>query len=135
MKIFELGDRLWERMKARSRRLQAADATDDQTHVHHALITVLLFGSIGTGMGLLGGLALEVGLRAGILGGLGFYAIRETLARWRNWSYKPWDGVCDVAVPLWVAMPVLLNSVVALWVMSLVVALLYFVFRPIPPVR
>lgn len=32
-------DNLWQRLKARSRRLQLADAHVDQTHVHHALIT------------------------------------------------------------------------------------------------
>lgn len=127
-------DRLWERLKARSRRLELADATDDQTHVHHALVVVLLFGSMAAGLALLGGMSAAFGLKIGFVIGWIFYAIREIATRVEEgWRYKPWDGVCDIVIPLWVTLPVVLESASALWILSAIVALLYFVLRPVKP--
>lgn len=134
---FEALDRLWERLKARSRRLQAADATDVDTHVAHALVTVLLFGTIGVGLAMMLGGAFgltppfERGLTAGIVFGWAFYLAREIHSRWGRWRYKSWDGICDVVVPVWITAPAVFHSLGLLWLLSIGVLLLYYVFRPI----
>lgn len=81
---------LWENMKRRSIRLQLADQTDEQTHINHALLTVVFFG----GSGLLGGAVFfwalfdwwtswvfTKPLAFGIVCGWIFYLIREVLQR------------------------------------------------------
>jgi hypothetical protein len=146
MRLLELGDRLWENyIKPRSRRLQLADQIDDQTHVHHALVTVLVFGTLAVlgatvamlavsawlGTFVLSTWVFGIPLRYGIAFGWAFYFVRELVARVGNWRYKTWDGICDVLVPLWVTAPVLFHSVVLLWVLSALVAMMYFLFRPL----
>jgi hypothetical protein len=151
-------DDFWERLKARSRRLREFDSTPEATHVGHALVTVLLFGTIGVGLAMmiaaLGLPApLATGLRWGVIAGLAFYVVRELAnrtdvthelvcnvrgLRWLripygvrfDWRWQPWDGLCDIVVPLWVCLPVLLGSLWALWLLSLAVTALYLLFRP-----
>lgn len=73
------------------------DITDDQTHVHHTMVVVLLFGGVGWLCGDFG---------FGIVVGWLAYGIREILARIVKWRfkywYKPWDGIMDVVVPVFV---------------------------------
>lgn len=128
-------DDLWERsIKPRAPQLQAADATDDQTHTHHALVTILLFGTIIALIVWLTRLgSLEYGLRWGFVGGLVFYFVRELLTRFRyGFRFKPWDGALDVLEPVCWTLPVLLDSARLLWVLSLVYAFVYFWLRPVP---
>jgi hypothetical protein len=133
VRLLEWSDRFWERLKARSLRLQAADATPDQSHTHHALVVVLLFGSVFAGLALLASMRIELGLKAGFIVGWIFYAIREIAMRVEGgFRYKPWDGVCDIVVPLWVTLPVVIGSASALWILSWIVVLL---LRPIPRQR
>lgn len=157
-----MSDSLWERLKKRSARFRSADEHPDQTHVHHALVTVLLFGTLGAGLALMARAVSPLpftppvleGLRWGIIGGWVFYAGREILNRldvtqeivgtvrglrwvqipiaWKfDWRWQPWDGICDVVIPLWVTAPIVFGSLWALWGLSLAVAALYFLFRPI----
>lgn len=151
---------LWERLKKRSARLRAADEHPDQTHVHHALVTVLMFGTVGVGLAFMVSAflpvkpPLEAGLRWGVIAGLVFYALREIWnrldvteqvvgtvrgLRWVriptrfrfDWRWQPWDGVCDIVVPLWVTAPVVFNDVWLLWALSWAVFALYFLLRPV----
>ena len=124
-------DAAWEQLKARSRRLQLADATVDQTHVHHALITVLVFGSLGAAVSLLRPESTGDGLRFGFMAGWAFYMLRELWNRRSNWRFRIWDGACDIVIPLWVTAPVVFNSPELLWALSVLVVLLYFFLRPI----
>lgn len=142
-------DALWERLKKRSRRLALSDQTDSDTHLHHALVTVLVFGSVGWVIGSRFDLP---GLKAGLVWGLGFYALREIVNRvevtgWivltpfprlklfpmlrLDWRYKLWDAAGDILIPCWVVLPVVLDSVVALWWLSLAVAVHHFWLRPL----
>lgn len=147
----------WGRLKKRSRRFAAADETNEQTHMNHALVMVLLFGTIGAGLALMFDHALSVGLKAGVVVGWGFYILREfnqrlSISQWvvandeaprwlrwfrfpiglrLDWRWNAWDGICDVLVPLWITAPIVSGSVVLLWVLSALVAVMYFVFRPL----
>lgn len=124
-------DAAWERLKARSRRLQLADATVDQTHVHHALVTVLAFGTLGAAVSLFRPEAIAEGLRVGFMAGWTFYLLRELWNRRGNLGWRLWDGACDIVIPLWVTAPVVFNSPELLWILSIVVVALYFFLRPI----
>lgn len=124
-------DGAWERAKARSRRLQLADATVDQTHVHHALITVIVFGSLGAVLSLFRPEPIAEGLRLGFMAGWAFYLVRELWNRRGDWRWRLWDGACDIAIPVWVTAPVVFSSPELLWALSIVVVVLYFFLRPI----
>jgi hypothetical protein len=145
-------DAFWERLARRSRRFALSDATDDQTHRNHALVTVLLFGSLGGIAGrFLTVYGAEWGLRWGLVLGVAFYVVREIWWRagivWLRWHTAPydsaerivksrtplklWDGVMDVLVPVWVVGPVLYGSPALLWWLSAAVAAGYFLFRPL----
>ena len=140
----------WERLKRRSIRLQLADQTDEQTHINHALLTVVLFG----GSGMLGTLLFLLAiagvwstwvattpLACGIVAGWCFYLVREVLQRRGRWTWMLWDGICDIVVPLaWTAPWTLaaLAGTVPWWTgavlygSALLMLALYYVFRPIP---
>lgn len=146
----------WGKLKGRSRRFAAADQTDEQTHMNHALVMVLLFGTIGAGLALLAGRSRQSGLEIGIVVGWSFYLLREIHQRlyiaqwivgeprWLRWlripdptsvrfepRFRLWDGVCDILIPLWITAPIIAGSVELLWALSVLVALAYFVFRPL----
>jgi len=104
MNVLEMGDRFWERLKERSPKLGASDLSFDQSHTHHALVCVLVFGGFGMLTALLvigpGRYVFGIPLALGILVGFLFYAIREVVARIPNWRYRRWDGLLDVLVPV-----------------------------------
>lgn len=154
---------LWHRLKANNPRFQAADESDVQTHINHALVTTLLFGTLGA-LGLFVGSLVFVreltfdlarGYSWGLVVGLVFYTVREinqrlTFAetlfgdvygmRWIeipwsprfDWKYRPWDGVGDVLVQTWIVSSVITGSALVFFLLAGSVALLYFVFRPLP---
>lgn len=154
MNPFDALGTVWGRLKRRSRRFQQADEHPVQTHINHALVIVLLFGTLGAGLALLVGRTIDQGVEHGVTAGWLFYVARELHqrleitewlwcnVRWLTWIRVPsrirvdwrdswWDGVCDVLVPALIIAPVVFDSVRALWALAAAVALLYFVLRPI----
>ena len=104
-----------------------AGSTDAETHIHHALVTVLLFGTLGGAIGLLRE-APEIGFRAGMVVGLSVYLLREL--RQKAWLVgRWWDAVCDIVIPCWIVLPVALDAPWLLWVGAAVVAVLYIPLR------
>lgn len=155
--MIEKLDRFWEtRIRARSARFAAADATDDQTQWNHALITILGFGGFAIALSAMGILAVAVftglwleqlrwtftaPLAIGIVAGVAFYVYRELQARIEDWHYKPWDGIGDVLKPIawpgaW-ALAALFGDVpwwtgLFLYLSAGAVAAHSFLFRPVP---
>lgn len=125
-------DDLWERrIKNRFPQFQAADSNDDQTHTHHALVTVLLFGTVITAISVWW-LGLDRALTLGFVGGVTFYFLRELITRLQlGFRYKPWDGVMDVLEPIVWTFPVIFGSVKLLWGLALIYAVMYFWLRPV----
>lgn len=145
-------DAFWERLSAANPRFALSDATDADTHRNHALVTVLLFGTLGA---IAGRLAFDwrigTGLEVGYAVGVGFYVVRELW--WRiqvivaRRVAKPYDtielsvkattplrlfdGWMDVLVPVWITAPAVFGSVVLLWILSALVAASYFLLRPV----
>lgn len=154
MNPFDALGAVWGRLKRRSRRFQQADEHPVQTHINHALVIILLFGSLGVGLAQLVGRTLEQGIEHGLVAGWLFYVAREFNQRleitewlWCNvrgltwirfpsgirfaWRNSWWDGICDVLVPALIIAPVVFHSVRMLWALAVVVAVMYFVLRPI----
>lgn len=106
------------------------EQSERATHINHALVTILLFGTIGAGLGSWAGLALVTGLRYGLVVGCAFYVVRELMQRWPDRFAVEWrDGVCDVLGPVWITAPVLWPShLEAWWALTALYALLVFPF-------
>lgn len=100
-----IGDRWWEKVKARFPQLADFDVTRDQSHTHHTLVVGLAFGSLGALGGWSSGLGHSKGYALGIgIGCIIAYAIlRERWPlRWvgKTDAVDKWDGTMDAAVPL-----------------------------------
>jgi energy-converting hydrogenase Eha subunit G len=71
------------------------------------------------------------GYAVGALAGIGFYLVREIIARLHNWRYRIWDGRLDVGLPLWIpgtlALAILFGHVPG-WLVALFVALAALIF-------
>ena len=105
-----------------------AGTADADTHIHHTLVTVLGFGSVGALVGLV---TPWPGFRIGLAIGLLYYAQREL--RQRAWLRGQWwDAVCDIVVPAWIVSSALTGRAEALWIGALAVAILYVGVRPRP---
>lgn len=155
--FFEAGDRFFERLKLHNPRFQLADMTDEQTHTSHALFCVLFFGggavfvaaavlallSLWSGIRILNAWVFTTPFAIGLLTGSTFYLLREIKARLElGFGYKRWDGAGDVLMPWTWSLPLalaILFGYVPWWCGALLlalagaIALLYFVFRPLPP--
>lgn len=137
-------DGWWERAKKESPRIRASDVIDDQTHWHHAFVTVLIGGGIA--WALLSLLQFVAGLYGwelpwnadakialGCFIGNACYLIREIEARVdMGWGYKLWDGFLDVYVPACLWVPLWAGSFVVLYGMIAVYAGMFFLARPRP---
>lgn len=142
-------DSIWEAAKRRWPQMAGWDRIDDQTHLHHTVVSVLVFGALGTlVLCLMHGTSPETanfGLAVGIVGGWAFYLGREFWNRLslrrltldRRW--KPWDGFMDVFVPValtlpWVAATLLGSTLpwtgLALYLGYALMAFMYTVGRP-----
>jgi hypothetical protein len=98
-------DDWWESYRNAHPALLLSDQTYDQSHVLHALVTVVLFGPVGVLAGFLFGpwrIALSVGLACGIVGGLVGYLIREVGSGKTVIAGQVlvWDGLLDVMMPV-----------------------------------
>lgn len=136
-------DGWWERAKKYSPRLAASDVIPDQTHWHHAFITVVAGGGIAfvlcTLMQMVAG-SYGWELPWTTAGKIAFgclvanlcYLIREIEARWFNWRYNLWDGFLDIYVPALLWVPVWYGSMVVGYWMVLGYAFAFFVLRPRP---
>lgn len=107
------------------------DGTPERTHINHALVIILLFGSIGAGVGYWIS-APATGFRVGLVVGWLAYVVREILQRWGPaWFDDLWDGLCDVLVPAWIISGVVLPDTPAVFgCLTVAVAALYFPLRP-----
>lgn len=116
-----------------SRRIElAAGPEPEKTWINHALITVILGGGLGYGLGLIFGIP-HLGFKLGLGVALGCYLYRE-VRQWWGRSGRPsgfwWDACLDVAFPAWLcAYP--LGGLTAFAVMTLLVALFHWGLRPV----
>lgn len=133
-------DGLWERLKKRSRRLQLADQTDSDTHLHHSFVTVLIGGGIAAVILTLAQLALPLmpewslseKIGAGCFVANVGYLAREIEARVQmGWRYKLWDGFLDIYVPACFWVPACTGSMAVLYAMLAVYAFTFFLLRPV----
>jgi hypothetical protein len=119
-------------LQGKSLRAQAAGRNEECTWINHALVTVIVGGGIGGALGWVFSIPY-LGFRLGLLVALLCYLYRE-VHQWRGRTDKPdrwwWDATLDVLFPLWVCSPVLLGEP-AFYVLTLAVAALHFLLRPI----
>lgn len=140
-------DELWEELKHRYPQLRYWDQTVDQSHMHHTLVTILLFGTLGMVMafafhGWDAEMLITKGLASGLIGGVCGYLVRECGSRLRGNELSEkqlWDGVLDVVVPATFTLPWALSALltdvpawtgVLLYVGGAFVALMYSFLRP-----
>ena len=111
--------------------LVRGDGTPERTHINHALVIILLFGSIGAGVGFWVTMP-ALGFRVGLVVGWLAYVVREVSQRWGpSFTANGWDGCCDVLIPAWiVSAAVLPGSLAVFWSLTAIVAALYFPLRP-----
>jgi hypothetical protein len=119
-------------LQSRSRRLTAASRNEECTWISHALITVILGGGCGYGLGLVFGIP-HLGFKLGLGVALVAYGYRE-VRQWWGRPNKPahwaWDAILDVAFPAWLcAYP--LGGLPAFAITTAVIALLHWAARPV----
>lgn len=125
-------DRLWAWAAWRFPAVRRVGNSDADTHIHHALVCVLV-GALGAATTMAFSASPLWGFRVAWSLAWLAYIVRET-QQWRGRRW-PWDAWCDVLVPLAWAAPALVGagrSLVALLAGSTMVGLLYTIFRPLP---